>query len=123
MKARKIEWKFIQESGGGLEAIQSQREGTSFICQMLLKRRFPPPRKRAESTNARLDSGPPLRKRVCDPIGTDKEKESARWMKSSHHLREISVAIVGTKRFSFVMNLSRPVSRGIDPFAGKRYQR
>lgn len=82
-----------------------------------------PPRKRAESTNARLNSGPPLRKRVCDPIGTDKEKESARWMKSSHHLREISVAIVGTKRFSFVMNLSRPVSRGIDPFAGKRYQR
>lgn len=43
---------FIQET---MVAIRS-REGTSFICQMLLKRRFPSGNVSRNKANARLDS-------------------------------------------------------------------
>lgn len=98
---------------GGLEAIQS-REGTSFICQMLLKRRFPPKTYRvgvqAGSTNARLDR---LRERsTLSPNASLRSFEAikkTRWRILFRGVDEIVLWI-----------LSRPISRDINPFAGER---
>lgn len=58
---------FIQET---MVAIRS-REGTSFICQMLLKRRFPSENVSGNKALTRdwiaCASVPPLREGVCDP--------------------------------------------------------
>lgn len=103
----------VYPRNGGLEAIQS-REGTSFICQMLLKRRFPPKTYRvgvqAGSTNARLDR---LRERSTpSPNASLRSFEAikkTRWRILFRGVDEIVLRI-----------LSRPISRDINPFAGER---